>query len=167
MGRPPLRHDPEPARENVRAVRRRKSTDDKFAVPKEMKIPGQSYEWKNESVYGQEDHQHMQGLVENGWEPVQLSEMPQFGRPGETGVVRKGGQVLMKRPIELTKEARVEDYHIAKDQVDGAVARVRNANPTGTDHMPARGNMVQHGHKSMPGEYAVVKNATTQLTLDD
>jgi hypothetical protein len=168
MGRPPLRHDSEPVRDNLRK-RRRKSTDDKFEVPKELKIPGQSYEWKTESVLGDEGLHvmHMNGLVENGWEPVQLSEMPHFGRPGESGVVRRGGQILMKRPIELTKEARIEDYQIARAEVDGVMGRMRSADPTGNPHMPAVGNKAIHDHRSMPSEYAVVKTATTQLELQD
>jgi len=168
MGRPPLRHDSEPVRDNLRK-RRRKSTDDKFEVPKELKIPGQSYEWKTESVLGDEGLHvmHMNGLAENGWEPVQLSEMPHFGRPGESGVVRRGGQILMKRPIELTKEARIEDYQIARAEVDGVMGRMRSADPTGNPHMPARGNRADVKYDGMPSEYAVVKSATTQLTLDD
>jgi hypothetical protein len=167
MGRPPLRTEADAVREPMRAVKRRRRDEDKYAVPRELKQPGQSYEWKRESTMGMEDPQHMNGILENGWEPVQLSEMPHFGRSGEQGVVRKEGLVLMKRPIELTKEARIEDYHIARDQVDGAVARIRGADPTGSQHMPSVGNKVIQDYKSMPSEYATVKTATTQIELQD
>jgi len=165
MGRPPLRAEPDAARDTVRGPRRRRQTDDKFAIPPELKTPGVSYEWKKESVLGEEDPQYLSGLLENGWEHVQLSEMPVFGRPGESGAIRRGGQVLMKRPTELTHEARLEDYQIARAQVTGNAKKMM-----GSDFdagVPNKGSHVNVKYDTLPSDAKVFKTATTQLTLED
>lgn len=164
MSRPSIRPDAEPMRPGIRA-RRRRTNEDNFAIPPELKRPGLSYEWKKESCLGQEDPMYMSSLLDNGWENVQLEEMPCFGREGETGAVRRGGQVLMRRPIELTKEARVEDWQIARAQVKGNAAKMMGADAV--EGLPARGNNMNSKYDQMPGDFGVVKTATTQLTLDD
>jgi hypothetical protein len=164
MTRPAMREESESGRPPVRA-RRRRSNEDKFAVPSEYRTPGVSYEWKKESCLGEEDPMYMSSLIENGWVNVQLEEMPAFGRTGETGAVRRGGQVLMKRPIELTKEARIEDWQAARSQVKGNVSKMTGADAI--EGMPNRGNKVQVNYDQMPADARMFKSATTQIELDD
>jgi hypothetical protein len=164
MGRPPLRAASEPARDGIRTRTRRRATEDKMFVPPELKIPGMSYEWKREATLGQEDPQYLSSLMENGWENVSLEEMPNFGRDGDSGVVRRDGQVLMKRPIELTKEARIEDYQIARQQVLGNASKMSGGDVAG---LPVRGGQQKTDYRDMPGDFAVSRTATTQIELQD
>ena len=172
MGRPPLRPQPENIREGQQR-RRMRATDDKFAVPQRYKMPGVSYEWKTEAVLGAEDPSYMSGLMENGWEAVPLSEMPSFGREGETGAVRRGGQVLMKRPIDLTKEARLEDFQIARDQVRHNTAKLTGTNP-GADLPISTSSRVTTRYDAGPGEDDIgIRSTATkplsagEMTFDD
>jgi len=73
--------------------------------------------------------------------------------------------VLMKRPIELTKEARIEDYQIARAQVKGNASKMMGADAV--EGVPNRGNKVQVNYDQMPSDARVFKTATTQLELDD
>jgi hypothetical protein len=166
MGRPPLRPENATLREGGLRQRRGRATEDKLAIPQNLKQPGVSYEWKRESTLGEEDPQYFSSLQDNGWEPVPLSEMPIFGRPGEGGVVRRGGQVLMKRPIELTREAKIEDYQIARQQVLGNNSKLMSQDPAAG--MPNRGSAVKHDFKNdMPSDHAIVKSAVDRIQLDD
>lgn len=72
---------------------------------------GWSMEWKVESVYGQPNREGLrQNMQYGGWTPVLASEMPNYASPmlpGDTEVdtfIRRGGQILMKRPLEHTQD---------------------------------------------------------------
>lgn len=131
--------DPVIARAPVRTeVRERKrkhnNSTDKFAIPPEMIPPGVSVEWKAETVAGKPvDSWTQVELYENGWRPVDVSMMPDLMPQGYKGVIRQGGQVLMERPIELTREAEAEARENARaavqakeDQLRGAVGPFRD-----------------------------------------
>jgi hypothetical protein len=166
MSRPALR--PESLRDTSGTAvrRRRRNNDDVFAIPKELRQEGVSYEWKRESCLGEETPMYMSGLKANGWEEVSLAEMPCYGRQGETGVVRINGQVLMKRPTELTIEARVENYEEARDRVLSVSKRMSADVVPGLPRF--NDSRVSTTYKDeMPADARIVKTATTQLTLDD
>lgn len=167
MGRPPLR----PQQENIREgqVRRRtRSTDDKYAIPAKYKAPGVSYEWKTEEILGapHDDPSYMPGLMDNGWEAVPLKEMPDMGRENQAGVIRRGGQILMKRPIELTREARVEDFQIARSQVNNNTAKMTGTNPAAGMPVSAS-SRVTTNYAPGTDEFEVSKIATTPLTSNE
>lgn len=173
MGRPPLRPSPEPIRDGgIRsdAPRRRRGRNaqhhDDFAVPNEYRKPDMTYEWKRESVLGKEDNAYMAGLRENGWEPVTLADMPVYGREGETGVVRRDGQVLCARPKELTYEAKVEDYQIARQQVEmNQEAMLGKVFQPGVPRKNAEGYKVKYD--SLPPDFRTVKHATDHFTVEN
>lgn len=108
-------------------TRRRKTTvsEDIFYIPVEEIPEGSSYEWKRHSVNGMEDPFYIAQLREQGWEPVDPKRHPSWVPPGYTQpYIIKGGQLLMERPIELTKEARTENRQLAKRQIVEAEQRL-------------------------------------------
>lgn len=109
----------EPVREGVRTRKRKGGTlVDKFAVPDGAVPPGMSWEWKRETVYGAEDPAYAAFLRDQGWEPVDAARYPgAFMADGTKGAIRRDGQVLMERPIELTHEAQAEERQAAKQAV--------------------------------------------------
>lgn len=169
MGRPPLR-DPEPTIRDGgirKKTRRRQANDDPFAIPAHYMKEGIDYNWKRESVFGkegEEEHSYMAGLKENGWEPVRLSDMPSFGRPGAQGVVRRDGSVLMWRPKELSVEAKVEDYERAKGQVDNNFRRRMSEDPA--EGLPLRGAKMGRKFDGIPSDVRVVRTAVDQLEVE-
>jgi hypothetical protein len=164
MSRPPMRPEQGNIREN-QVKRRVRSGDDRFQIPAHLKQPGTSYEWKTEEVIGASDPAYMSGLIENGWENVQLSEMPYFGREGESGAVRRGGQVLMKRPIELTKEARQEDFQIARQQVSNNTAKMTGTNPAAGMPISSSSRVgVKYDLPSADEDVGIRRTATSGMT---
>jgi hypothetical protein len=95
--------------------RKRGSNTDRFHIPTHLVPDGWSYEWKRESLYGQEDTAHMMHMAENGWRPVMASAHPGLFMPeGYEGAIRRDGMVLCERPIELTEEAQAEELAAAR-----------------------------------------------------
>lgn len=111
-------------------IRRRRSNvvEDPFYIPLDEIPEGLSYEWKRYSVAGQEDPFYIAGMREQGWEPVNPKVHPNWVPPGykEPHII-KGGQILMERPMELTKEAIAERKHNAKQQIRDAESRLGKA----------------------------------------
>lgn len=164
MARPSLR--PESLRDtrDPEVRRRRSAGTDRNAIPKDLKQPGTSYEWKRESCLGEEDPFYQSEIKANGWEPVGIDEMPCFGRVGEAGVIRQNGLILMKRPSELTIEAKQEDYQIARSQVL-MQAKGMSSDVAG---MPRVETAIKTDYRDeAPPDTRVVKSAVTQLALDD
>lgn len=170
MARPPLRSsDDTNIRDGeirTRSRRRGRASDDKLHIPPEYKNPDLSYEWKRESVLGDDsDHSYLNQQFDNGWEPVDLKDMAFFGRADGSGCVRRDGLILCARPRELTYEARVEDYQIARDVVQQNNARMTGGN---FGDMPNKGSNVKHRiADDMPKDHAVVKSAVDRFQLDD
>lgn len=97
--------------------RKRTSVGDIFAIPPELIPPGWSYQWAAISVVGNTEILLDQNLMmaENGWRPVPSSRYPgRFMPAGHTGNIVRGGQMLMERPMSLTKDALNEDIRNAK-----------------------------------------------------
>lgn len=114
--------DPDDVRPPIRE-RKRKGGQiaDKFELPKDMiadfAARGMSVEWKRETTMGAEDPSYSVFLREQGWEPVESARYPKFVMAGQEGAIRRDGQVLMERPIELTQEAMAEDKAAAREAV--------------------------------------------------
>ena len=102
----------EPAR--ALRTRKRKGDTDPFYVDTDKIPPGMTYEWKRKSTFGQEDVSHQIHMAENGWEPVMASRHPGYMPTGYEGAIERGGMGLFERPVELTQEARAEEYRDAR-----------------------------------------------------
>ena len=94
---------------------------DKFALPSDMladlKERGMSVEWKRETTIGQQDPSYDIFMREQGWEPIMGERYPEFVMEGQKGPIRRDGMILMERPIELTKEAQMEERNAAREAV--------------------------------------------------
>lgn len=121
--------------------RRRSGEADKFAIPPHIIPDGWTYEWKSKTILGQEQTDHITGLMENGWTPVPAERHAgQFMVRSGTGEIVRDGLVLMERPVELTEEARQEDKALARLQVRQQIEQYRAKMPSGMDasHPDAR-----------------------------
>lgn len=98
----------------------------RFEFDRSMIPSGQTYEWKRKSVFGQEDHENLVNLEQNGWTPVPADRHPELsGRRAIAGAeICRGGLILMERPNEITEEARELDNFAAKHQVAAQVQRL-------------------------------------------
>ena len=64
-------------------------------------------------------------LKQQGWEPVDPKKHPNWVPPGYSQPnIIKGGQILMERPMELTKQARAEENQLARRQIREAEQRL-------------------------------------------
>jgi len=99
--------------------------DDPYYIPVDEIPYGSSYEWKRFSNVGQEDPFYLAQMRRQGWEPVDPRNHPSWVPPGykEPHII-KGGQILMERPIELTREAIAEREQMAVQQINEAEQRL-------------------------------------------
>lgn len=121
--------------------RRRQSVinENIFHIPLEEIPAGSSYEWKRWTVHGMEDPFYIASMREQGWEPVDPKRHPNWVPPGyKEAFIIKGGQILMERPMELTKEARAEQRALSKRQVVEAEQRL-GLTPKGTGTRDLKG----------------------------
>ena len=66
--------------------RKRGTNVDRFHVPEHLIPEGWSYEWKSQTIMGQENTAHMMHMAENGFTPVDASRHPGYFMPdGYTG----------------------------------------------------------------------------------
>lgn len=119
-----------PEREAIhgRERKRRRSSminEDTFYIPQDEIPEDSSYEWKRYAVNGLEDPFYIANMREQGWEPVNPKRHPTWVPPGYNQPhIIKGGQILMERPIELTREAQAEQRQLAKKQMREAEQRL-------------------------------------------
>lgn len=122
-------------------TRKRTTEGDKYSIDLSIVPDGWTYEWKRKSIFGQEDFDHITGLMENGWTPVPAERhVGQFMVRSATGEIVRDGLILMERPIELTREARDEDRANAKLLIRLQQEQYRARMPSGmdADHPDAR-----------------------------
>lgn len=113
---------PEAVREDIRPVKQRARKGigtDRFHIPQEMIPEGIDLQWNTDTVLGQPVMQERSMMEQQGWEAVTPDMFDgrfdgMFMRKGHQGEISVGGLVLMWRPIELTMEARAEEYHAAR-----------------------------------------------------
>lgn len=101
----------------------------RFDVPHSLIVrhPDMSFEWKVETVMGQEQAERKIEQENNGWEyvpqdvcpPELVGKNPQKGKP-----VLRGGQALKWRPKELTEESRRIDSDLAREQMSTQRERI-------------------------------------------
>lgn len=106
-------------KEDTNRLRRtHRRTVDGLSIDPKVIPDGFSYEWKRETCFNEPDLDHMTNLQENHWRPVPASRHPHLMPEGKRdGAIRRKGLLLMERPSYLTKEARQEDYELAREQV--------------------------------------------------
>ena len=100
--------------------RKRTEVGDIFAIPQELKDDGWDYQWAAVAVAGNQEVLIDQNLMfaENGWRPVPCDRWPgRFMPHGHKGPIIRGQQMLMERPMELTLQARREEYQKAAGQM--------------------------------------------------
>jgi hypothetical protein len=100
--------------------RTRTYVGDIFEIPQEMIPDGWAYQWNAVSIAGNSeiilDQNHM--MHQNGWRPVPAERYAGTLVPkGATGNIIRGQQMLMERPMELTKEAQAEDLRNARQLI--------------------------------------------------
>lgn len=130
----------EPARDGVRRRRKNVNSLDRFHIDPRLIPPGMTYEWKRVAVMGAPDPSYDMHMLEQGWEPVDSSRHPQMVAAGHKGAIIRDGMMLMERPVELTAEARQEEYDAARDAIRTRERQMSDT-PDGTltrDHPTAR-----------------------------
>lgn len=122
--RPPLREDDPRARAAKRAAELvlhgidEEVSSDKFAIPPEDIPDGWTYEWKTDTVLGQENPAYQVQIARAGWEAVPLARHPSYMPRGHKGsMITRDGMVLMERPTEIVERAKAREYRNARDQV--------------------------------------------------
>jgi hypothetical protein len=98
----------------------------RFEFDREVIPPGQTYEWKRKTMFGQEDSENLINLEQNGWSAVPADRHPELmGRRAIAGAeICRGGLILMERADEITAEARDLDTFAARNQVATQVQRL-------------------------------------------
>ena len=121
--------------------RKRGTNVDRFHVPREMIPDGWSYEWKAQTIFGQENTAHMMHMAENGFTPVPASRHSGYFMPeGYDGPIIRDNMILMERPLELTNEARYEDETAARTLINSRYQQLGQQLPSGFsgDHAGVR-----------------------------
>ncbi len=102
----------------VRAVT---ADGDQFEIPPHLKEKGWDYQWLSEKIIGDKDvvRRHNHQMYQTGWRPVAATGRWNgvFGPAGDTGHIIVSDMGLYERPMELTKEAKAEDYKKAVGQM--------------------------------------------------
>jgi hypothetical protein len=105
------------------------TSENMYALDLSKKPPDMDYNWKAETINGQENTQNLVNYEANGWTPVPASRHPErAGRRAKADdVIRIGGQILMERPKEISEESKDIDRHRANQQVQSQVQKIRGA----------------------------------------
>lgn len=120
--RPQMRPDTgrTPLRDRLRGKERSFTTNqNRLEVPDLIRNrnDGVSFEFKRHTVHGQEDPFYLGNMRQQGWEPVDATDVPEMVPEGMTGSVIIDGQMLMARPQELTDKARAEVAKLSSQQM--------------------------------------------------
>lgn len=100
-----------------------------FHIPEDQIPVGTSYQWNNATVFGQNNPTYDSHMMMQGWRPVDASRHPHLVPEGYKGSLIVKGQILMERPMELTREALQEDYERATGEVRRKEEQLFGARP--------------------------------------
>jgi hypothetical protein len=97
-------------------------TPDRLRIEKHEIPEGMSLVWVTDSVLGQGVPQHRAEFEKRGWTPVHQDDFDgqfngKFMARDKTGEINLEGMVLMARPEEITKAAKLRDQRKAVEQV--------------------------------------------------
>jgi hypothetical protein len=101
--------------------------DDPYYVNIAAIPPDTDVNWKRVSNVGKDDPFYIASMREQGWEPVNPKEHPDWvpvPPDYDKNFIEKGGLILMERPMALTIEARNEGIQAANQQVIEAEQRL-------------------------------------------
>lgn len=117
--------------ENIDATA--EDTPDKLRIDPSLVPEGMSLQWVTSEVFGQADPQHRADFERKGWTPVHQEDFDgrfngMFMARDALGEIKVHGTVLMARPMELTKRAKLMDRRRAQEQVMIKENELRNGN---------------------------------------
>ena len=97
-------------------------------LPEPDKQPGYAYRWIRVAINNQADPRNLSAKLREGWEPVPLSEQPQFQLLVDPNSrfkdnIEIGGLLLCKTPVEFV--AQRNTYY--SDQANAQMKAVENA----------------------------------------
>lgn len=99
-------------------ARKRTSVGDMYHIPPELIPKGWDYQWNTYTVVNEQATDAQLIMAENGWRPVPCDRHPgRFMPAGHKGAIIRGGLRLEERPIQLSEEAREEEYKKARTQM--------------------------------------------------
>lgn len=114
--------------------RNRTGVVDSFYVPPNIIPDGWSYQWNVVTVYGERQTAMQVNAMENGWRPVPAKRHDGiFMPPGHEGAIERDGQMLMERPMVLTREAQDEERRKADGLINMQKEAIGQALPAGFD----------------------------------
>ena len=95
---------------------------DKLHIPRDMIPDGMDLQWVADSLRGQPQTQRRAEFERRGWTPVHQSDFDNrfdgmWMSKGAEGEINYEGTVLMARPLELSRKARLMDRKRALNQV--------------------------------------------------
>lgn len=95
---------------------------DRLAIDPALVPEGMSLQWVTDSVYGQGVPQHRARFEKRGWTPVHQEDFDgafdgMFMPRGAEGEIKVDGMVLMARPAEMTRKARLDEKRRANEVV--------------------------------------------------
>lgn len=177
-GRPPVNQQ---SRESTRPValgrdgkpvtRRRVGNTDIFAVPPHIIPDGWDYQWNPHTITGQPATDQMIEAAENGWEPVPSDRHDgMFMQKGYKGPIIRGGMRLDERPMQLTLEAKEEEYQKAQGQMRDQNALISGSLNSrlgmGSEQRSFNGNSRAAGHGIRQDIDAAVDAPRAQYNID-
>lgn len=95
---------------------------DRLRIDPSLVPTGMSLQWVTDSVYGQGVPQHRAEFEKRGWTPVHQEDFDRildgmFMPRGAAGEIMVDGMVLMARPEELTRKAKMADRRKAQEVI--------------------------------------------------
>jgi len=103
---------------------------DRLRIAKELIPEGMDLQWVTDSVFGQAFPQRRAEFEKRGWTPVHQEDFDgqfdgMFMPKGTQGEIKVEGVVLMARPLELSRKAKILDRRKANEQVQIKEASLR------------------------------------------
>lgn len=93
--------------------RKRRDSSDIFHIPEELKDPKWDLQWNTVTVYEQPQTAQVLAMRENGWRPVPAGRFKGMFMPADypdDGEILRDGMRLEERPMELTEQAKTDEY---------------------------------------------------------
>ena len=91
-------------------------------LPDPEPTPGWAYRWIRTAIYGVQDPAHISKQFREGWEPVKVTEHPEFGDSRDPNSrfkdgIEIGGLLLCRMPREMMDQRSAHFEKLAKSQV--------------------------------------------------
>ena len=95
---------------------------DRLRVDPAIVPEGMSLQWVSDSIYGQAIPQHRAKFEKRGWTPIHQEDFDGvfdglFMPKGMEGEIKVDGMVLMARPAEMTRKAKLVERRNAQEAV--------------------------------------------------